>query len=62
MQTKEWGPSLWKYGFILCRNYPEKIKAGDKEHSGLKCHIELSSTTYNLCFLVSIVENLIKDS
>ena len=36
MQTRIWGPSLWHYSFIMCRNYPNKIDINNEKHLLLK--------------------------
>ena len=38
MQTRAWGPPLWKTSFIMCRNYPDKINEKNQRHRGLKNH------------------------
>ena len=38
MQTREWGPKLWDYAFIMNRNYPVKINEKDTRHRGIKTH------------------------
>ena len=38
MNTKAWGPKLWDFAFIMCRNYPETINPKNNTHIGLKKH------------------------
>lgn len=36
MNTQEWGPSLWNYTFMMCRNYPEVLDNNNKEHKRIR--------------------------
>ena len=38
MNTKDWGPCLWKSMFIIAANYPLEIDKSNKEHLQLKNH------------------------
>jgi Erv1 / Alr family len=36
MNTLAWGPSLWNYSFMMCRNYPVELDESLLEHRKIK--------------------------